>query len=278
MNRIINQLIQLQELAVARAQQEASDGSRRVAQLDEAIEALLRDIPPQIAGQYRKLQAKGILAIVPISHLTCSACGMSLPKSLVQTVRLAEGIHSCPSCARVLYLPEVTLQGIGRRPRRGEPPKVGVARFSSPELLIPSLAAATMEDALAELTEKLGAEGFIDEETRVLEQALNREAVASTSVDHGLAFPHVRGVEGGGLTMTLGISRKGIKFDPRARRLTRLVFFMVIPTAASAFYLRLLAGLTQSFRIKENRERLLKAPDREALWKELVKTTRTTVK
>ena len=96
--------------------------------------------------------------------------------------------------------------------------------------------------------------------------ALNRESMASTAVDHALAFPHVRGVEGGGLTLTLGIHKKGIKFDPSSRKLTRIFFFMVIPTAASAFYLKLLAGLTQAFRKEENRERLLEAKTEEDLW------------
>ncbi len=277
MNKTINQLIQLQELSIAK-EQEASAGGHRVAQIDESITALLGDLPDTLATQYRRLSAKGILAIVPVANLTCSACGMNLAKSLVQMVRSADRIQQCPTCARLLYLPEVDLRGIGRRPMRGEAPKAGVAKFSSSELMIPALEATTKEEVLSELTDKLEAEGFIDDASIILENALNREVMASTGVDHGLAFPHVRGVEGGGLTLTIGISKKGIKFDPESRKLTRLFFFMVIPTAASAFYLRLLAGLTQSFRESENRERLMVAGTSDAMWKELVKITRTTVK
>ena len=34
----------------------------------------------------------------------------------------------------------------------------------------------------------------------------------STAVDNAIAFPHVRGVEGGALNLALGVSKKGIKF------------------------------------------------------------------
>ena len=278
MQKTINQLIQLQELTVARAQQDASTSKRQLEKLDEAIDSLMGSLPPEVATQYRRLQQKGILAVVPVAHKFCSACGISLPKSLVQRVRQAQTLVNCPSCARILYYPQVALQGVSKRQPRNAPPKAGLARFSSQELMIPSLAATTKDEALAEFCERLQEKGFIDNAATILEQALAREMIASTSVDQGLAFPHVRGVEGGGLTMTVGISRKGIRFDDESRTLTRIIFFMVIPTAASAFYLKLLAGLTQSFREKENREKLMAGEDAESMWKALVRITKSTVK
>lgn len=278
MQKIINQLIQLQELTVARAQQDASTEKRQLSTLDEAIEALLGSLPSQTATQFKRLQQKGILAVVPVSNTFCTACGLSLPKSLIQHVRLAEALQTCPSCARILYYPLVALQGIGKRQPRNAPPKIGVARFSSPELMICPLEATTKEEVLAEMCERLEEQGFIDNAATIHDQAMARETIASTSVDHGLAFPHVRGVEGGGLTMTLGISPKGIHFDEDSRNLTRIVFFMVIPTAASAFYLKLLSGLTQSFRDKANREKLLVCDSPDKVWKTLIRVTKSTVK
>ena len=277
-NRIIHTLIQLQELSVARVQHEAAGARARVAHLDEAIASLMGDLPDTVAGQYRKLMAKGLLAIVPISNQACTACGMVLPKSFIQAVRSQESLYPCPSCARIVYLPLVEVRSQGKRQRRGAAPKVGVQRFSGAELMIPKLKAANAEEVLGELAARLESQGYIEDTKNVLEMALNRESMASTAVDHALAFPHVRGVEGGGLTLTLGIHKKGIKFDPSSRKLTRIFFFMVIPTAASAFYLKLLAGLTQAFRKEENRERLLEAKTEEDLWKALVKCTRSTVK
>ncbi len=277
MHKIINHLIQLQELMVARAQQEASLPGARLVQLDASIDTLFNQLPPTIGGQFRKIEKKGSLAIVPIANGVCSACGMSLPVSLVHAVHAADALHYCPNCARMLYYPEASPRRIGRRKRRSEPVKVGIDRFSSPVLMIPQLVSTERDEAIAELCSKMEAEGFVDNGQRLHEEALKREAIVSTAVDHGIAFPHVRGVEGGGLTLALGLSPKGIHFSPSSRSLTRILFFMVIPTAASAFYLKLLAGLTQSFQKDEAREKLFEADTPDKLWKALVKATKTTI-
>ncbi len=78
--------------------------------------------------------------------------------------------------------------------------------------------------------------------------------------------------------MAVAVSKKGIKFGNPSGKLTRIFFFMTIPTAASAFYLRLLSGLTQTFREKDNRDKLLQAKDSAEMWKVLTKLTRTTIK
>ena len=249
----------------------------RLVQLDASIDTLFKELPAHAASQFRKIEKKGLLAIVPIANGFCSACGMSLPVSLVHAVHAADALHYCPNCARMLYYPEARPRHVGKRKRRSEPHKVGIERFSSPELMIAQLASTERDDVIAELCFKMEAEGFVDNGSKLLEEALKREAIISTAVDHGLAFPHVRGVEGGGLTLALGLSRKGIRFDGQGRALTRIVFFMVIPTAASAFYLKLLSGLAQTFQKEEAREKLFEADSPEKLWKALVKTTKSTI-
>jgi len=86
----------------------------------------------------------------------------------------------------------------------------------------------------------------VDKADKLIEAALRREAILSTAVDHGLAFPHVRNVEGGGLTLAMGITAKPIQWTMDGEPATRMVFFMAIPTAASAFYLKLLSGLMET--------------------------------
>jgi PTS system fructose-specific IIC component len=142
----------------------------------------------------------------------------------------------------------------------------------------PRMKVADKEGAIRELAQKMHDEGFVDDDAKLIEEALRREAIVSTGVEHGLAFPHVRAVEGGGLTLALGTSTKGIRFDTLSSRLTRIVFFIVIPTAASAFYLKLLSGLTETFMVPDARKALLAEKDPEALWKALTKVTRSTIK
>jgi len=143
--------------------------------------------------------------------------------------------------------------------------------------MVPELASPDKEGVIRELGEKMSEEGFIDDGEKLIEEVLRREAILSTTMGHGLAFPHARGIEGGGLTLALGISRKGVRFDGDSGR-TRFVFFVAIPTAASAFYLKLVSALAETYREADARDALLEAGDAKALWKALVKVTRKTIK
>ena len=277
MQPVINLLVQLQELIVARAQQEAGMPGAQLDQLDASIASLKKEIPADVSQQFGRLLQKSPLAIVPVVNGVCTACGMTLPVSLVHQVHAAEKIYHCPACARLLFHRESSARNTRKAPRRSDPPKVGIERFSAEALMIPALKGTDRDAVLAELCQKLAAEGFVDDAGKLLESALKREAIISTAVENGLAFPHVRCIEGGALTLALGLAPKAIKFDPAGKASTRIVFFMVIPTAASAFYLKLLSGLSQVFQKAENRDKLLEADTPEKLWKALMKATRLVI-
>jgi mannitol/fructose-specific phosphotransferase system IIA component (Ntr-type) len=53
---------------------------------------------------------------------------------------------------------------------------------------------------------------------------------------------------------------------------------MMIPTATSTFYLKLLSDLSRIFRQKEVSSAFLAAKTEEELWKILIKTTRKMIK
>lgn len=276
---IVNMLVQLQELTLVKSEHKVSSKDKDGAeQLDSAIKELLSQLPPEISILFLKSQKKDPLAIVPIANNLCSGCGLTLPVSLVYAVRAAEKLYQCTNCARILYYPDVRPRRISSTSvRRSAPRRSGIARFSALNLMVPALKAHNRDDAILELAMLMEKESFVDSGKKLFEEALKREAILSTAVENGIAFPHVRGVEGGGLTLALGISAKGIKFDPQQRSLTHIVFFIVIPTAASVFYLRLLAGLNQAFSKKTARAKLLSAHAPDALWKALLLTTRTSV-
>lgn len=143
--------------------------------------------------------------------------------------------------------------------------------------MVPDLKAETGAEAIAELATVMEQKNFVSGVDKLVQTALEREAVLSTAMENGLAFPHVRGVEGGGLTLALGVSHKGVAFD-NAGNVVNIVFFITIPTAVSAFYLRLMAGLTETFLKEQNREAILTAETPEQLWKALTKATRYSIK
>lgn len=278
MHPLENHIIQLQELTFIREEQKVAAGMAYLEQLDASIKEMMDKLPQDVATRFTRLRKKDPVVIVPVSNELCASCGMKLPISLIQAVRLGRDIHGCPNCARMLYYPESAPRWVGKRPSRAEPAKEGIARFSSHTLMIPRLESDNKEGIIRELAYKMENEGFVDKAEKLVEKALERESIISTAVDNGLAFPHVRGVEGGGLTLAMGLTPKPVLFNVADKQQTRIVFFLVIPTAASAFYLKLLAGLTEAFFKAETRKAILAEKEPEKLWKALVKATRATIK
>ena len=273
----INHLIQLQELSLIRAEQKAHRHGHRLEELDASVADLTSQLPADVQALVMRMQKRDSIIIVPMTNGICTACGMRLPTSHVQQVKVSDQLQVCPVCTRLLYFEDGLPRNVGKAPRRSEPRKVGIARFSASTLMIPRLAATTREEAIQELATKMQEASFVDDAGKLVDAALKREAIVSTALDHSLAFPHVRGVEGGGLTLGLGISAKGIKFDGHDKGPTKIIFFMVIPTAASAFYLKLLAGLAETFSDADARKALMAEESPEKLWKALIKLPKKTI-
>jgi mannitol/fructose-specific phosphotransferase system IIA component (Ntr-type) len=278
MNKLLNQLIQLQDLNFTLAEQKALLEDTCLIELEDSIKALSKNLPRSILQLFETLHTRYATAVVPVTGGICSGCGVTLPTSLAYEVHATREIMQCPRCTRIIYSGEGSSRQLKRIARPSEKPSAGIVRFSSSQLMIPGLEAKSREESLSELIGIMASEGFIEKPESLLSAALNREAIVPTAVDHGLAFPHVRGVEGGGLIFSAGMKKQGIKFGAPKDRLTRIIFFIVIPFAASAFYLQLIAGLMETFRETEARDKLLDCAAPEEMWKVLTTLTRKTIK
>lgn len=271
----INVLRQLQELVLTRDEHHQTGDGSHLDSLNDSIEALHRKLEAQVCGLYDRLYKKSHIVISAMSNNCCAVCGMQVPIAQGQQVRMAQHLVTCSSCGRILFASDgAAPRNVAESPDRDNP-KTGISRFSAEELMIADLDASTREEAIAALARAMEDNKFIANADNLVSQALERESILSTAVGEGLAFPHVRGVEGGGLTLAMGVSKKGIDWDGDK---VHIVFLSAIPVAVSAFYLRLMAGLTQAFDKEANRKAIVTAADGAALWKALQKATRTTVK
>jgi mannitol/fructose-specific phosphotransferase system IIA component (Ntr-type) len=277
MDRIIKQLIQLQELHFTLLEHRTLVPRSHLVDLENSIRTLMEELPPRIATLYRVLQERHHAAVVPEAKGTCSACGISLPTSLISEVFSKKGIQQCPNCMRILYPFEGAPRQLRRDLKETGKPRAGIARFSSAELMLPRIEAEGGNAAIAELIQLMAEQRFVENPEGLLKAALRREAIVSTALDHGLAFPHVRGVEAGGLTFALGLKKRGFRFDPSQDRLTRIVFFIVIPSAVSVFYLQVLAGLIKAFQEEGARKQLLACKTSEEMWTALKGLTKKTI-
>ncbi len=277
MKNIVNALYQLQELILARDEHRATGDGAHLARLNESIDTLMRELPTNVASYANRLMNRDHVMMAPVHNGCCAVCGMRLPVSQIQTVRQCKSLQFCPGCARILYEDSEAPQWVGAIPSRNEPRKTGISRFSAETLMVPDLVACSAADAIEVLAGKMESEGFISRADKLILSAMERESVLSTAMDNGLAFPHVRSVEGGALTLACGVSKEPITWDNEGNPVN-IVFLVTIPSAVSAFYIRLIAGLTEAFLKEANRKALYEADTPLALWKALCKATRYTIK
>ena len=272
----INIMRQLQELVLTRDEHNQTGDGSHLDQLNDSIDALQSQLEPQLAAVYQRLYKKSHIVISAMTNNCCAVCGMQVPIAQGQQVRLGQHLVTCSSCGRILFADSEDAAHNVAEPAKDEQPKTGISRFSAEELMVVDIAATDRVGAISELANAMEKNGFVSNSDSLVSAAMDRESVLSTAMEGGIAFPHVRGVEGGGLTLAMGVSRKGIDWD--GENTVNIVFLSAIPVAVSAFYLRLMSGLVQAFGKDANRNALLEAKDSASLWKALCKVTRTTVK
>lgn len=269
----INILRQLQELVLTRDEHHQTGDGSHLDSLNDSIAELQKKLDPQTSGLYENLYKKNHVFISAMTNNCCAVCGMHVPIAHGQLVRMAQHLVTCSSCGRILFADDSVIN-TSEAPDRDNP-KTGISRFSAEELMIPNIAATNKEEAITQLAEQMQKAGFISNADNLITAALERESILSTAMDGGMAFPHVRGVEGGGLALALGVSKKGFDWDGER---VHLVFLSAIPVAVSAFYLRLMSGIVKAFSKDSAMKSVMEADTPAALWRALQKATRTAVK
>ena len=272
----INILRQLQELVLTRDEHNQTGDGSHLDKLNDSIDALQEQIDPRVSAIYSRLYKKSHIVISSMTNNCCAVCGMQVPISQVQQVRLGEHLVTCSSCGRILFADAADAARNVAGSTKDDEPKTGISRFSAEELMVVDLDATDRIGAISKLAETMEANGFIANSDSLVTAAMERESVLSTALEGGIAFPHVRGVEGGALTLAMGVSKQGIDWDGENK--VNIVFLSAIPVAVSAFYLRLMSGLIQTFGKAASRKAVLEAANAAALWKTLCKATRTTVR
>ena len=167
MKHQINLLCQLQELILTRDEHHHTGDGSHLDSLNDSIDALVDKLEPQPKTFYQRLYKKDHLVMSPMVDGCCGVCGMRLPVSQVQQVRLARTIQMCSSCGRMLYDEEVDApRVIAEKPMRGEPRKTGISRFSAEELMVCDLKGSTTEAVIRELAEAMAANRFVSNADR----------------------------------------------------------------------------------------------------------------
>ena len=131
---------------------------------------------------------------------------------------------------------------------------------------MPDLAGGDKQGVLYERGAKHGARSTtMTRSDAVLQMLESREALGSTAVGPGVAFPHGRTLAVQKLTVLCARSRQGVDFESIDGKPTHLFFVLIAPPQDSGHkYIKSLAVLTDKLQDATLRDRLMAAEDYES--------------
>lgn len=137
--------------------------------------------------------------------------------------------------------------------------------FFDPSLCIFDLKARTREDVLEEIVDLVAPEPESSNRRIILDMLRNREALGSTAVGKGIAFPHGRSLAVSRLMAIFARSQQGISFESLDGEPTYLFFALLAPPQdRSNQYLPALGKIIELVRDDSMREKLMQVADFEA--------------
>ena len=142
-----------------------------------------------------------------------------------------------------------------------------IEEFLSPADAVVDVRAADRIRLIQELAGRAAPSVGVDAST-IAQELMKREALGSTGMGNGIAIPHARLRE---VTKPFGLLarlKRGIEFDAIDGRPVDLVFLLLLPTA-QAEQLNALAAVARKLREPDRLDRLRRANDAAALFREI---------
>lgn len=128
-----------------------------------------------------------------------------------------------------------------------------------------NLKAKNKKEAIEEIVEILKKKNAIIDKDITIESLLEREELGSTGVGQGIAIPHskTKGVKE--LIGAFAISKNGVEFDALDGEPVNIFFLLLAPEGAAGVMLKALARVSNFFKNKYYRKKILEASDKEAV-------------
>nr|MBN2277108.1 PTS sugar transporter subunit IIA [candidate division Zixibacteria bacterium] len=115
------------------------------------------------------------------------------------------------------------------------------------------------EHILRALVNILIRSGKTGNDTKLLNDFINRERKATTAIGEGIAFPHVRTMQAKNFIIGFARSIDGYEFDSPDAGLTHLFFIMAAPPYDDDLYLRVFKALSENLQYESFRHELMDA-------------------
>ncbi len=137
-----------------------------------------------------------------------------------------------------------------------------VLKHTSPDLFLPQIKASDKQGALQEIVNGLVAGSQISNSDTIMQMLLSREALGSTAVGSGIAFPHGRTLAVQRLLVLVARSEAGVDFDSTDGKKTHLFFVLIAPPQDGGHqYIKSLAALINCVQDPDLFDKLMAAAD-----------------
>ncbi|MDZ7792723.1 MAG: PTS sugar transporter subunit IIA [Spirochaetia bacterium] len=136
---------------------------------------------------------------------------------------------------------------------------ISITGLLSPECISLELHEKRKKRVIAELTDLLQSAGKVENGKALARKILEREAMASTGIGHGIAIPHCLTNLVDDTVMAFGRSTNGIPFDSADNKPAQLIFLLTGPQTATSEHLKLLSKLSRLLTEQQFRTQLFDA-------------------
>src|ERR1700693_1212948 len=145
-----------------------------------------------------------------------------------------------------------------------------ITEILTPDLVVPNLKGASKPDILRELAGCLAAKFTGIEVNGLAAVRAERERLGSTAIGDGIAIPHgkIRGATK--IVGAFGRHIAGVDFESLDGGPTHLFFVLIAPEDSTSLHLKALARVSRLLRDAAFRQRLLAAPDADAIYRLIV--------
>ena len=146
-----------------------------------------------------------------------------------------------------------------------------VSELLNTELIQINFTAGSKEQAIESLMNLADKTGKILNRSEALQGVLDREALMSTALEHGVAIPHAKTSSVDGMAMVMAVSKEGIDFDSADGSLSHVFFLLLAPESAAGQNIKVLAQIARLTSDQPLCETLRSADSAEEVYRLIVK-------
>lgn len=107
------------------------------------------------------------------------------------------------------------------------------------------LSGQTKSDVLRAMTDRLAGQGVLQDSAEIHRLLMEREALMTTGVKRGFAFPHAFSTQFDKSFLTLGVAPGGVDYDSLDHQPVEFIFLLLGPPNHQTVHLRILARVSR---------------------------------